>query len=107
MRQENELLDQTAEYGWFKERRIRQYLFWSAVYVMITRNVGFRKALSTIDAEYYTKCLNTGEANILYRPAVPNTSELGPQMRIQQEFDWWLVLIIAIVLRWLYKKFKR
>ena len=105
MRQENELQN-IKEYGFWKERFARQVLLWSAVYVMITRNVGFRKALSTIDAEYYTKCLNTGEANILYRPAVPNTNEVGPQMRIQQEFDWWLVLIIAIVLRWLYKKMK-
>ena len=107
MRQESELLNQTKEYGWFKERLIRQYLFWSAVYVMIKYNVGFKKALSTIDAEYYAKCVNTGEANILYRPADPMTQEIGPQMRIQQGFDWWLVLIIAIVLRWLYKKYKK
>ena len=107
MRQENELLNQTKEYGWFKERLIRQYLLWSAVYVMLTRRVGWNKAVSTIDAEYYTKCLNTGEANILYRPANDLTLEIGPQRRIQQGFDWWLVLIIAIVLRWLYKKFRK
>jgi len=107
MRQENELLNQTKEYGWFKERLIRQYLLWSAVYVMITRNVNYSKAISTVDAEYYAKCVNTGEANILYRPADPMTQEIGPQMRIQQGFDWWLVLIIAIVLRWLYKKLKK
>jgi hypothetical protein len=106
MRQESELLNQTKEYGWFKERLIRQYLLWSAVYIMITRNVNYSKAISTIDAEYYQKCVNTGEANILYRPA-EMTTELGPQRRIQQGFDWWLVVIIAIVLRWLYKKVKK
>ena len=107
MRQENELLDQTGNYGWFTERLIRQYLLWSAVYIMITRNVNYSKAISTVDAEYYQKCVTTGKANILYRPADPMTTELGPQMRIQQEFDWWLVIIIAIVLRWLYKKLKK
>ncbi len=107
MRQESELLNQTKEYGWFKERLIRQYLLWSAVYIMITRNVNYSKAISTVDAEYYQKCVNTGEANILYRPADLMTTELGPQLRIQQGFDWWLVIIIAIVLRWLYNKLKK
>jgi hypothetical protein len=106
MRQENELQN-FSEYGFFKERLVRQYLLWSAVYVMITRNVNWSKALSTVDAEYYNKCLNTGEANILYRPANPLTTEIGPQIRIEQGFDWWLVLIIAIVLRWLFKKLKK
>jgi hypothetical protein len=106
MRQENELLSQTKEYGGFKERLIRHYLLWSALYIMINRNVFYSNAISTLDAEYYAKCVNTGEANILYRPADPMTNELGPQMRIQQGFDWWLVIIVAIVLRWLYKKIK-
>jgi hypothetical protein len=107
MRQESELLNQTKEYGWFKERLIRQYLLWSAVYIMITRNVNYSKAISTVDAEYYQKCVNTGEANILYRPADPMTIEIGPQMRIQQGFDWWLVILLAIVMRWLYKTLKK
>lgn len=106
MRQENELQN-IKEYGFWKERYARQVLLWSAVYVMITRQVSWSKAVSTIDAEYYTKCLNTGEANILYRPADPMTPEIGPQRRIEEQFDWWLVLIIAIVLRWLYKRFKK
>ena len=107
MRRENEVMNQLEDYSWFKERRIRQWLLWSAVYIMLTRRVSWNKAVSTIDAEYYTKCLNTGEANILYRPANDLTLEIGPQRRIQQGFDWWLVIIIAIVLRWLYKKLKR
>jgi hypothetical protein len=106
MRQENELQN-ISSYGFWKERLVRQYLLWSAVYIMITRNVNYSKAISTIDAEYYQKCVNTGEANILYRPADPMTTEIGPQMRIQQGFDWWLVIIIAIVLRWVYKKLKK
>ena len=106
MRQENGLQN-IAEYGFWKERYARQVLLWSAVYVMITRQVSWGKAVSTIDAEYYTKCLNTGEANLLYRPADPLTTELGPQRRTKEQFDWWLVILIAIVLRWVYKKLKR
>ncbi len=105
MRQENELQD-IKEHGFWKERYARQVLLWSAVYVMITRNVNWSKALSTLDAAYYNECLNTGEANILYRPANPLTTEIGPQIRIEQGFDWWLVIILAIILRWLYKKLK-
>ena len=106
MRQENELQN-ISEYGFWKRRLVGQILLWSALYVMITRQVGWSKAVSTIDTEYYTKCLNTGEANILYRPADPMTIEIGPQRRIEDKFDWWLVIIIAIVLRWLYKKLKK
>ena len=106
MRQENELQN-IKEYGFWKERYARQVLLWSAVYVMITRQVSWSKAVSTIDAEYYTKCLNTGEANILYRPADPLTTEVGPQRRTKEQFDWWLVIVIAIVLRWVYKKLKK
>jgi hypothetical protein len=106
MRQENELQN-IAEYGFWRERYARQVLLWSAVYVMLTRQVGWSKAVSTIDAEYFTKCLNTGKANILYRPADPMTTELGPQRRTKEQFDWWLVIVIAIVLRWVYKKAKR
>lgn len=107
MRNQQEIPNELQSYGWFKERLIRQYLLWSAVYLMITRNVNYSKAIATIDAEYYNKCVNTGEANILYRPADPLTNEIGPQMRIQQGFDWWLVILLAIVLRWLYNKLKK
>lgn len=106
MRQENEL-QSIEDYGFWKRRYAGQVLLWSAVYVMITRQVSWSKAVSTIDAEYYTKCLNTGKANLLYRPADPMTTEIGPQRRIKEEFDWWLVILIAIVLRWIYKKIKK
>lgn len=107
MRNQQEIPNELREYGIIWERLIRQYLLWSAVYVMITRNVNYSKAIATIDAEYYNKCANTGEANILYRPADPLTTEIGPQKRIAQTFDWWLVILLAIVLRWLYKKMKK
>ena len=98
---------QNSGYSWFKERMIRQWLLWSAVYVMITRKVSFQWAVDTIRHEYYMKCIDTGQPNILYRRADPSLGEIGPQNRIERSFDWWLVIIIALVLRWLYKKYKK
>ena len=98
---------QNSGYSWFKERLVRQYLLWSAVYVMITQKVTFAKAQGMVSYEYWKKCMDTGEANILYRPADSSIGEIGPQRRTEGSVDWWLLVIIAMVLYRLYKKYKK
>jgi len=107
MSEENEVTNRNKYYGWFKERLVRQYLLWSAVYVMITRKVSFAKAQGMVSYEYWKKCMDTGEANILYRPADSSIGEIGPQRRTEGSVDWWLLVIIAMVLYRLYKKYKK
>lgn len=107
MRQETELQN-IKEYGFLKQRYVKQVLLWSALYVMITRRVNFQKAQATVLHEYWKKCNSTGEANYFYRPPNPLLGEIGPQRQFDWGgIDWWLLLIIALVLRWLYKKYKK
>lgn len=110
MRQENELQGSTEKYGWLKTILVRQVLLWRTLWVMARYRVGWSKARATVDEHYYQKCMQTGKANILYRPA-QNAMEVGPQARLNwnsSSIIEWLVLIIIIwVLSRIIKKAKR
>lgn len=77
------------------------------ILVMLVKRVNWPKALATVDQKYYQKCLDTGEANFVYRPADITRGEIGPQSTDNfsgYKWDWiWLVLIIL----WLYRRIKK
>jgi len=102
-----EPLANELDYGWFKTILVRQYLLWSVVYTMIKYNVSWDKAKSTIDTEYYNKCLTTGEPNLLYRPGLIVNGEIGPTKRTQQSSKYWDVLLYALVAFYVYQKLKK
>ena len=101
-----EPLDNSLDYGWFKTILVRQYLLWSVVYTMIKYNVSWNKAKSTIDTEYYNKCLTTGEPNLLYRPGLIVNGEIGPTKRTQQSSKYWDYLLYLLVALYVYYKLK-
>ena len=102
-----EPLDNTLDYGWFKTMLVRQYLLWSVVYTMIKYNVSWNKAKSTIDTEYYNKCMSTGEPNLLYRPGLIANGEIGPQKRLKKLWPWLDYLLYALVAYYVYQKLKK
>ena len=79
--------------------------YWFRVlFTAVVKQVNWEKAKATVDQLLWEKCQATGKANFRYRP--PLGSEIGPQTDTLP-FQWWVILIIAIVLRWLYKKVKK
>jgi hypothetical protein len=101
-----EPLDNALDYGWFKTILVRQYLLWSTVYTMIKYNVPWNKAKSTIDREYYYKCLNTGDPNLLYRPGLIANGEIGPKQRTKELSSYWDILLYLLVALYVYYKLK-
>lgn len=110
MRQETELGGSTEKYGWFKTILARQVLLWHRLWVMARYRVGWSKAGATVDEYYYQKCMQTQQANILYRPA-QGALEVGPQSRMNWNnsgiIEWIVVLIIIWVLSRIIKKSKK
>ena len=110
MRQESELQGSNESYSWLKTILVRQLLLWHTIWVMARYRVGWNKARATVDEHYYQKCMQTGQANILYRPA-QNAMEVGPQNRLNWNkssiVEWLVVLIIIWVLSRIIKKAKR
>jgi hypothetical protein len=81
-------------------------VFVEVVLVMLTKRVGWMKAQATIDQEYYQRCLNTGKANFLYRPADLSQGEIGPQSTKNFSGGWWDWLLIVLIILWLYRRIK-
>ena len=82
-------------------------ILFEVLLVMLVKRVNWQKALATVDQLYYQKCLDTGEANFVYRPADLLRGEIGPQSTDNfsgKKWDWiWLILIIL----WLYRRIKK
>jgi hypothetical protein len=95
------------DYGLLWTLIVRQWILWSSVYVMIKYDVSYAKAKSTIEAEYYNKCLTEGKANIKYRPGILANGEIGPQDRFYEILPWWDYLLYALVAYYVYQKLKK
>ena len=98
----SELKTTAKQYGIVKLILVRQYLFWSTLYVMLTEKVNWEKAQATIDNAYYTKALQSGEDNIKYR--TPEDGEIGPQSRIDDASPFWQIIIVIVGLLLLLRK---
>jgi len=107
MPQELESNVNVEEYTWFQYLLVRQAILWHRLWIITSQGVGWVEAGQQIDDYYKNKCIETGEANILYRPP-QGPHEIGPQSRLEyyntKIMDWVWAFIIILVLYKIFKK---